>query len=187
MATQRTLPLCCILIAGLLVAASAWAERQETEPKGKSAASDLVEEAAADSSVEGGEQGGVQSVEPTPPSDAGERPADAGERPADSPAAGEASGSATSLALKMSAVTIFMLAIFVGFEIITKVPPTLHTPLMSGSNAISGIAMVGALLVVLGANVATSLVGFIAVLLATINVVGGFLVTHRMLAMFQKR
>ena len=83
----------------------------------------------------------------------------------------------------MASFTIFALAIFVGFEIITKVPPTLHTPLMSGSNAISGITIVGALIV----TAETLSLGFIAVVLATINVVGGFLVTHRMLAMFKKR
>ena len=85
-------------------------------------------------------------------------------------------------------LTIFVLAIFVGFEIITKVPPTLHTPLMSGSNAISGITVVGAL-VVAGATegkLATFL-GVLAVALATVNVVGGFLVSHRMLAMFKKK
>lgn len=86
----------------------------------------------------------------------------------------------------MSSFTIFVLAIFVGFEIITKVPPTLHTPLMSGSNAISGITIVGAILVA-GAAAAGSWLGAVAVVLATINVVGGFLVTHRMLSMFQKR
>ena len=86
------------------------------------------------------------------------------------------------------ALTIFVLAIFVGFEVITKVPPLLHTPLMSGANAISGITLVGAL-VAAGAqetNLATIL-GFLAVTLATINVVGGFLVTHRMLRMFRRR
>ena len=85
-------------------------------------------------------------------------------------------------------LTIFVLAIFIGFEIITKVPPTLHTPLMSGSNAISGITVVGALIAA-GADAgfwSTSL-GFLAVALATVNVVGGFLVSHRMLAMFRKK
>lgn len=88
--------------------------------------------------------------------------------------------------------TIFMLAVFVGFEIITKVPPTLHTPLMSGSNAISGITVVGAILTA-GAAAATSgawfgtLLGMVAAVLAMINVVGGFMVTHRMLMMFKKR
>lgn len=85
-------------------------------------------------------------------------------------------------------LTIFVLAIFVGFEIITKVPPTLHTPLMSGSNAISGITLVGAL-VAAGGNhgkIATAL-GFVAVLMAAINVVGGYLVTNRMLGMFRKK
>ena len=85
-------------------------------------------------------------------------------------------------------LTIFVLAIFIGFEIITKVPPTLHTPLMSGSNAISGITVVGAL-VAAGADAGgwATLLGFLAVSLATVNVVGGFLVSHRMLAMFRKK
>lgn len=85
-------------------------------------------------------------------------------------------------------VTIFVLAIFVGFEIITKVPPTLHTPLMSGSNAISGITLVGALLSVgHGHPWITGVLAFAAVVFATINCVGGFLVTHRMLAMFRRK
>jgi len=85
-------------------------------------------------------------------------------------------------------LTIFMLAVFVGFEIITKVPPTLHTPLMSGSNAISGIAVVGAL-VAAGADKGAlpTILGSIAVALAMVNVVGGFVVSHRMLAMFRKK
>jgi NAD(P) transhydrogenase subunit alpha len=86
----------------------------------------------------------------------------------------------------IASLTIFVLAIFVGFEVITKVPPTLHTPLMSGSNAISGITLVGAVIVTAGFTV-SSFVGFVAVILATINVVGGFLVTHRMLAMFRRK
>jgi len=85
-------------------------------------------------------------------------------------------------------LTIFALAIFVGFEIITKVPPTLHTPLMSGSNAISGITIVGALLTAtLGNDRLTTILAFLALVFATINVVGGFLVTHRMLDMFRKK
>jgi NAD(P) transhydrogenase subunit alpha len=86
------------------------------------------------------------------------------------------------------ALTIFVLAVFVGFEVITKVPPTLHTPLMSGSNAISGITIVGALLAVgfQDSPLATYL-GLAALILATINVVGGYLVTHRMLAMFSRK
>ena len=84
--------------------------------------------------------------------------------------------------------TIFMLAIFVGFEVITKVPPTLHTPLMSGSNAISGITIIGAIIVVSTQQTwwSTTL-GFLAVVFATLNVVGGFLVTHRMLSMFKRK
>lgn len=84
----------------------------------------------------------------------------------------------------IATLTIFILAIFVGFEIITKVPPTLHTPLMSGSNAISGITLVGAVLVGGGWG---NLLGFLAVTFATLNVVGGFMVTHRMLEMFKKK
>ncbi len=89
----------------------------------------------------------------------------------------------------VTAMTIFVLAVFVGFEIITKVPPTLHTPLMSGSNAISGITIVGAL--VLAGSMENSdlakIIAAVAVMFAAINVVGGFLVTHRMLAMFKKK
>lgn len=91
-------------------------------------------------------------------------------------------------ALLISSLTIFALAVFVGFEVITKVPPTLHTPLMSGSNAISGITIVGAMLTAgHAAGGFGSLLGMLAVILATVNVVGGFLVTHRMLRMFKQR
>lgn len=88
----------------------------------------------------------------------------------------------------ISSLTIFVLAIFVGFEIITKVPPTLHTPLMSGSNAISGITLIGAI-VSAGAQVTfvSTLLGFLAVVFASINVVGGFMVTNRMLGMFKTK
>lgn len=84
-------------------------------------------------------------------------------------------------------VTIFVLAIFVGFELISKVPATLHTPLMSGSNAVSGITVVGAIIAAGAIGGATPYLGFIATVLAMINVVGGFLVTHRMLRMFKRR
>lgn len=83
---------------------------------------------------------------------------------------------------------VFVLAIFLGFEVITKVPPTLHTPLMSGANAISGITIVGALLSVqTGHTLIANLLGFAAIVFATVNVVGGFLVTDRMLKMFGKK
>ncbi|MBW2269477.1 MAG: NAD(P) transhydrogenase subunit alpha [Deltaproteobacteria bacterium] len=84
------------------------------------------------------------------------------------------------------ALTILVLALLVGVEVISKVPPLLHTPLMSGSNAISGIAIVGAILAA-GAEDRTvsTLLGFVAVVFAMINVVGGFLVTNRMLGMFK--
>ena len=85
------------------------------------------------------------------------------------------------------ALTVFVLSIFVGFEIINKVPPLLHTPLMSCSNAISGITIVGAMLSVATPSPLSTILGFIAIVLATLNVVGGFLVTHRMLDMFKKK
>ena len=84
-------------------------------------------------------------------------------------------------------ITVFVLAAFVGFEVITKVPPTLHTPLMSGSNAISGISIIGAIIAASASNeTLATVLGFLAVVLATINVVGGFLVTDRMLRMFRR-
>lgn len=84
------------------------------------------------------------------------------------------------------ALTLFALAVFVGVELINKVPPTLHTPLMSGSNAISGITVVGAL-VSAGSDhdTLTTVLGFVALVLAVTNVVGGFMVTNRMLSMFK--
>lgn len=89
----------------------------------------------------------------------------------------------------VTALTVFVLAIFIGFEVITKVPPTLHTPLMSGSNAISGITIVGSLILAGQPEVPelVHVLAGVAVAFATINVVGGFLVTHRMLGMFQKK
>jgi len=84
-------------------------------------------------------------------------------------------------------VYVFVLAMFVGFEVITKVPPTLHTPLMSGSNAISGISIVGALVIAgMGEGTMFDIIGLVAVIAATINVVGGFMVTDRMLQMFRR-
>lgn len=90
--------------------------------------------------------------------------------------------------MDLSLLVVFVLASFLGFELISKVPATLHTPLMSGSNAISGITLVGAILVVGGTDAPwAKWVGFAALVLATINVVGGFLVTDRMLEMFKPR
>ena len=86
------------------------------------------------------------------------------------------------------AMYIFVLALFVGFELITKVPPTLHTPLMSGANAISGITIIGAMVVVGPTDTTTAVIlGFAALILATINVIGGFMVTDRMLQMFRRK
>ena len=89
----------------------------------------------------------------------------------------------------VAALTVFVLAVFVGFELITKVPPLLHTPLMSGTNAIHGIVIVGAILVAgrPDADSLTQIVGFFAVILGTANAVGGFVVTDRMLEMFKKK
>ena len=89
----------------------------------------------------------------------------------------------------VTSLVVFVLAIFIGFEIITKVPTTLHTPLMSGSNAISGITIVGALICTFSATFADFgvILGFLAVVFATTNVVGGYVVTNRMLAMFKKK
>ena len=84
-------------------------------------------------------------------------------------------------------LTVLVLAMFVGYSVITKVPPTLHTPLMSGSNAISGIVIVGALVVAVREGGTVGIVlGLLSVILATINVVGGYLVTDRMLRMFRR-
>jgi proton-translocating NAD(P)+ transhydrogenase subunit alpha len=84
-------------------------------------------------------------------------------------------------------IVVFVLASFVGFEVIRRVPPTLHTPLMSGANAISGITIVGAIIAAAtGSGTVAAVLGFFAVVFAMINVVGGFLVTDRMLEMFKK-
>ena len=88
----------------------------------------------------------------------------------------------------LSLIIIFALALFIGYEVITKVPSALHTPLMSGSNAISGIVIVGAIIVASNADgVLAIILSVVAIVLATINVIGGFMVTDRMLAMFKKR
>ena len=97
-----------------------------------------------------------------------------------------------TVAALLGSITVFALAIFLGFELISKVPPTLHTPLMSGANAISGITIVGALILSNtafndGNPGAAAWMALAALIMATINVVGGFLVTHRMVAMFKKK
>ena len=87
----------------------------------------------------------------------------------------------------LSLIIIFALALFIGYEVITKVPSALHTPLMSGSNAISGIVIVGAIIVASNADgVLAIILSVVAIVLATINVIGGFMVTDRMLAMFKQ-
>ena len=119
----------------------------------------------------------------------------AGEQDTESISTDESNEKTKSLGSKVGPIiylTIFVLAVFVGFEIITKIPPTLHTPLMSGSNAISGITLVGAILCGSKdgsdfARIATVTLGFLAVVFASTNAVGGFLVTHRMLGMFRRK
>ena len=99
-----------------------------------------------------------------------------------------AEGGSGSMPFLIVGLWVLLLAVFLGFELIQKVPPTLHTPLMSGSNAISGITIVGSLLSLgSGYPLAGLAMGAVAVLLAMINVVGGFVVTNRMLAMFRER
>ncbi|HEX8939373.1 MAG TPA: NAD(P) transhydrogenase subunit alpha [Candidatus Limnocylindrales bacterium] len=88
----------------------------------------------------------------------------------------------------VSALTVFVLAILVGFEVISKVPATLHTPLMSGANSIHGIVLVGAMIIAAGAdNPLSQVLSLVAVAFATMNVVGGYVVTDRMLQMFRKK
>ncbi|GJQ25753.1 MAG: hypothetical protein HBSAPP02_07850 [Phycisphaerae bacterium] len=107
---------------------------------------------------------------------------------ADGAATHSAAAAPSPASMFVTAVTVFILATFVGFEVITKVPPTLHTPLMSGSNAISGITIIGAILAAgLKLNFITIAFGILAIIFAMINVVGGFAVTHRMLGMFKKK
>jgi len=97
-----------------------------------------------------------------------------------------------SAAALIASITVLVLAVFLGFELISKVPPTLHTPLMSGANAISGITIVGALVasnveLSRGDHVFAGILGCLALVLATINCVGGFMVTGRMLEMFKRK
>ena len=100
-------------------------------------------------------------------------------------AGAEGNGGCLSL---LTSVTIFVLAVFLGFELISRVPTLLHTPLMSGTNAIHGIVLVGAMLIAGSADsTLEQVLAFVAVVFATINVVGGFLVTDRMLEMFKRR
>ena len=155
-----------LVVPWLLLAGLAAASVQD----GPSTQGDLRRELLADQAGEAGQPSEQQKAEPG--KDESET----------SPPRAE-----TPTALLVASLTIFVLAIFIGFEVITKVPPTLHTPLMSGSNAISGITIVGALLVAGEGKTFPAIIGMLAVALATINVVGGFLVTHRMLSMFQKK
>jgi proton-translocating NAD(P)+ transhydrogenase subunit alpha len=88
----------------------------------------------------------------------------------------------------LTSITVFVLAVFIGFEVISKVPTMLHTPLMSGTNAIHGIVLIGAMLIAGSADSdLEKILAFVAVVFATVNVVGGFLVTDRMLEMFKRK
>lgn len=157
---------------------TAWGQRSEPKKKPAAEADESQSSKESQSRKEGQDEADAPS-----PSDADEEPE------AQEPAADDAPAEQRFSRQEMliASLTIFVLAVFVGFEVITKVPPTLHTPLMSGSNAISGITIVGALIVSGRGLWFAPVLGFIAVVLATVNVVGGFLVTHRMLAMFKKR
>jgi NAD(P) transhydrogenase subunit alpha len=155
-----------IFASGAIGVSNVWAQGTE---KSKAEPTDLGEP--------------TEQTEPESPSDS-TREGKSTEADATAPAA---ASELTRTDMLIASLTIFLLAIFVGFEVITKVPPTLHTPLMSGSNAISGITIVGALIVAGHSLGFASFLGFVALILATINVVGGFMVTHRMLAMFKKR
>jgi NAD(P) transhydrogenase subunit alpha len=147
--------------------------------------------ATAQNSAPSGEPLRGLASEPSDGPENGNGGADQGEADAGEDASESAGDGSVHSRMLVGSLAVFMLAVLVGFEIIAKVPPTLHTPLMSGSNAISGITIVGALLVAGGGGsdslTVASLLGLCAIILASINVVGGFLVTHRMLAMFNKR
>jgi H+-translocating NAD(P) transhydrogenase subunit alpha len=145
-------------------------------------------QANGEKKVDGSGKGSVTSGESTLADTAGGSENKALPVEIDSQAALPGMRSVSKAAVLVGSFTVFLLAVFVGFEVITKVPPTLHTPLMSGSNAISGIIVVGAILTA-GHSLGGfgSFMGMLAVVLAMINIVGGFLVTHRMLIMFKKR
>lgn len=177
------------LIGGLLLA-QVDVPVEKAAPASPSDKKAVAEEEKAEETSEVATEAEVQAVatspEAAPEVVSGPKPAPAvAAAPAESNNQNEAESKANWRRL-IGSLTVFVLAIFVGFEVITKVPPTLHTPLMSGSNAISGITLVGA--VIVAASISFSgFVGLIAVTLATVNAVGGFMVTHRMLAMFKKR
>ncbi len=181
------------LIGGLLLA-QVEAPDEKAAPASPSDKPAVAEEAKAEEASEVTSEAEVQAIA-TPPEAAPDVVPDGDLEPAPAPTsitepAKPGTSSKTdvngNVRRVIASLTIFVLAVFVGFEVITKVPPTLHTPLMSGSNAISGITLVGA--VIVAASISFSgFVGFIAVTLATVNAVGGFMVTHRMLAMFKKR
>lgn len=149
----------------------------------------LVSETSSLGQEAGAETAATQSATAEPPGTTAPSESSGQEQDGSAPVSQRnPSASSNRIAVLIGSLTIFVLAIFVGFEVINKVPPTLHTPLMSGSNAISGITIVGAILATgfdkLGFG---SFLGVAAVILAMINVAGGFWVTHRMLAMFKKK
>lgn len=174
---MRSLPTICAVLG--IFSFAAWATAQNEKPDAAGVEASQVE--SPSDAAEVPEEGDV-----APPTDATSDAASEEEDSLLAPDAEEHSGNGVTRQDLIASLTIFVLAIFVGIEVITKVPPTLHTPLMSGSNAISGITLVGAVIVSVGFSV-SSFIGFLAVVLATINVVGGFLVTHRMLAMFRRK
>ncbi len=190
-----TLIVLLFLVAG--PGSLAQAQQPDTGESVRSNAPSIADDDQPEPSVSAGDvtSGSVPSSTPAAPRPAAEapRPAEADEQGKRAeaeelppPSGGDISWNRNEALI--ASLTIFALAIFLGFEVITKVPPTLHTPLMSGSNAISGITLVGAVLMA-GNNQSwwAAFFGMVAVAMATINVVGGFLVTDRMLGMFRKR
>lgn len=169
------------LVATLLFIFGATSSAQEPKLPAKGEGKSKVESKAKESSPPAAEM----KQEEKAPSDSGAIVLDKGEQTAAD--VEKAKARMERWKTLIVGLTIFVLAIFVGFEVIAKVPPTLHTPLMSGSNAISGITIVGSIIIAGHGWSFPSFVGMIAVALAAINVVGGFLVTHRMLSMFKRR
>jgi len=176
-----------VLVGGLLLAQEPAAENPAAEdPAAKQTETQSSPDAAAATESPGDETRPREAeATPTPEPAAVRPPAEAAPQQPSSSAPPTGTDHAHSQRL-IDSLWIFVFAVLVGFEVIAKVPPTLHTPLMSGSNAISGITLVGAVMVA-ATFTFSGFVGFLAVTLATINVVGGFMVTHRMLAMFKKR
>lgn len=171
----------CLVVISLVMSAAAAAPAQTSKPKVPKANTAATDTKATETKRSAPPRSPSEEV--PPPSTAAaniESPEPAATKPAPV-------DKNYSRLLLVSGISIFVLSVFVGFEVISKVPATLHTPLMSGSNAISGITVVGAIIAAASGWGVSSFLGFFAVVLAMVNVVGGFLVTHRMLLMFKRK